>query len=108
MACFDIHLLPSREDPYPLVVLDAAAFAIPTVCFSDAGGTPEFVEDDCGYCVPYGDLLVMAYKLNTLVVNTELRTKMGLTAREKVYKKHDHEKQTQEIINMIKQSYDYR
>ena len=103
MACFDIHLLPSREDPYPLVVLDAAGFAIPTICFSDAGGTPEFVENDCGYCVAYGDLFVMAHKLNTLVVNAELRTKMGHAAREKVYRRHDYEKQTGEIINLIKQ-----
>jgi glycosyltransferase involved in cell wall biosynthesis len=104
MASFDIHLLPSREDPYPLVVLDAAGFAIPTICFSNAGGTPEFVENDCGYCVAFGDLLAMAHKLNTLVENAELRTKMGHAAREKVYKKHDYEKQTQEIIKLIKSS----
>jgi glycosyltransferase involved in cell wall biosynthesis len=91
IACFDIHLLLSREDPYPLVVLEAASFAIPTVCFANAGGTPEFVEDDCGYSIPYGDLTKMAYRLNELVVNSKLRGDMGLSAQKKLGIKHVYE-----------------
>ncbi|MFM9911833.1 MAG: glycosyltransferase [Chitinophagaceae bacterium] len=49
IAAYDIHLLLSREDPYPLVVLEAASFGVPTICFENAGGTVEFVENDCGY-----------------------------------------------------------
>jgi glycosyltransferase involved in cell wall biosynthesis len=48
-------LLPSREDPYPLVVLEAAAKKIPTVCFEHAGGAPEFVQDEAGTIIPYLD-----------------------------------------------------
>jgi glycosyltransferase involved in cell wall biosynthesis len=89
MAAFDIHLLLSREDPYPLVVLEAACMSIPTVCFVDAGGAPEFVEEDAGICVPYGDLSAMADALNLLVTDPALRSSLGECAREKVLSRHD-------------------
>ncbi|MDP4285483.1 MAG: glycosyltransferase family 4 protein [Bacteroidota bacterium] len=49
----DLLLLCSKEDPYPLVVLEAAGFQKPCICFDKAGGAPEFVRNDAGYTVPY-------------------------------------------------------
>jgi glycosyltransferase involved in cell wall biosynthesis len=89
IAAFDIHLLLSREDPYPLVVLEAACMGIPTVCFSGAGGAPEFVEDDAGISVPYGDLSAMADALNHLVTQQQLRSRLGAQAKAKVADRHD-------------------
>ncbi len=88
MAVFDIHLLLSREDPYPLVVLEAASFSIPTVCFENSGGAVEFVEEDAGCCIPYGDLLQMAKSLYKLSANNEMRARMGLAAQEKLQQRH--------------------
>jgi glycosyltransferase involved in cell wall biosynthesis len=101
IASFDIHLLLSREDPYPLVVLEAASFGIPTVCFSDAGGSPEFIGDDSGYCVPYGNLILMAQQLDELAVNHDLRYKMGAAAKEKVKARHGVKKTTRQVIDII-------
>lgn len=101
MACFDIHLLLSREDPYPLVVLEAASFGIPTVCFADAGGTPEFVEDDCGFVIPYANLNAMAEKINVLVTDVALRNEMGLNCREKLVSRHDKKEALKNIIEII-------
>ena len=47
--CIRAHL---EEDPYTLVCLEAAALEKPYVCFEGAGGSPEFVEEDCGFVVP--------------------------------------------------------
>ncbi len=52
----DLFLLPSREDPYPLVVLEAADYKKPSICFSGGGGAVEFVADDAGTIVPYLDI----------------------------------------------------
>src|ERR1019366_4949435 len=41
LAAADVFVLTSREDPYPLVCLEAAAVAKPIVCFAGAGGMPE-------------------------------------------------------------------
>ena len=56
----DVFLLPSREDPFPLVCLEAAEAGMPVVCFAEAGGMPDFVEDDAGFVVPYLDVEAMA------------------------------------------------
>ena len=39
-AAADVFAMTSREDPYPLVCLEAAAVAKPIICFADAGGCP--------------------------------------------------------------------
>jgi LmbE family N-acetylglucosaminyl deacetylase/glycosyltransferase involved in cell wall biosynthesis len=88
-AQFDIFVLPSREDPFPLVMLDAASLGQPIVCFENAGGTPELVEDNAGAVVPYLDIEAMAAAVTRLVDDAELRTRLGEAARRKVLERHD-------------------
>lgn len=45
-SAFDIFALTSREDPFPLVMLEAASLCKPIVCFEGSGGAQEFVQDD--------------------------------------------------------------
>lgn len=59
-ANFDVFALMSREDPFPLVCLEAASLEKPVICFADAGGMPEFVADDAGSVVPLGDTQAFA------------------------------------------------
>lgn len=101
MACYDIHLLLSREDPYPLVVLEAASFGIPTICFADAGGTPEFTEEDCGFAVPYADLNAMAAQLHLLVQNNDLRNNTGANCRDKLLNRHNKKEALKVITDII-------
>ena len=60
LAAADVFALTSRQDSYPLTALEAAALQKPIVCFAGAGGMPEFVEEDCGFVVPYLDATAMA------------------------------------------------
>jgi glycosyltransferase involved in cell wall biosynthesis len=53
LSVFDIFALTSREDPYPLVVLEAALLQKPMVCFEKAGGAQDLIETDAGLIVPY-------------------------------------------------------
>lgn len=88
-AAADVFALTSREDSFPLACLEAAALGKPIVCFADAGGMPEFVEDDCGFVVPYLDVRAMAERVLCLLDAPECRIKMGETARRKVTERHD-------------------
>lgn len=57
----DLLLMTSREDPYPRVMIEAGALAVPTLCFEDSGGAPEFVEKfRAGRAVPMADVNAMA------------------------------------------------
>ena len=62
-ANMDVFALTSREDPFPLVCLEAASLSKPVICFEDAGGMPEFVGDDAGSVVPFGDVEAFADRI---------------------------------------------
>jgi glycosyltransferase involved in cell wall biosynthesis len=83
-SAMDIFALTSREDPFPLVMLEAGMQGLPTVCFSSAGGAPEFVADDAGLIVPYLDLEAFAHSVEALRESSELRRHLGERARDKV------------------------
>jgi glycosyltransferase involved in cell wall biosynthesis len=83
-SLFDAFLLTSREDPFPLVCLEAASMAVPIVCFADAGGMPELVEDDAGFVVPYLDVEAAAERLLSLASSERTRTTLGRRAAAKV------------------------
>ena len=84
----DIFLLPSREDPFPLVCLEGAENRLPIVCFADIGGMPDFVEQDCGFVVPKDDLESMAEKVGALIKDKGLRNKLGENACNKLIERH--------------------
>ena len=102
-SAFDIFALVSREDPYPLVCLEAASLCKPIVCFdSSAGGEAEFVENDCGFVVPYLDVETMADKVTELLNSAELRQRLGQRAAQKVRERHDVEVVAPKIFDIIK------
>ena len=88
-TAFDVFALPSREDPFPLVCLEAAALGVPIVCFEGAGSMPAFVEDGCGVVVPYLDVAALAGAVLDLLGDPARRAALGAAAREKVRRRHD-------------------
>jgi glycosyltransferase involved in cell wall biosynthesis len=102
-ANFDVFALTSRIDPFPLVCLEAAALAKPIVCF-DSGGMPEFVEADCGYVVPYGDVEGMTERLDQLRRDLAMRELMGTNAAAKVRARHDLDVAAPGILDSIRRA----
>lgn len=84
LAAMDIFALTSREDPFPLVCLEAASLGKPIVCFDRAGGMPEFVAHDAGAVVPYGDIDAFVECLLHFRDNRADALRAGATARAKV------------------------
>jgi glycosyltransferase involved in cell wall biosynthesis len=84
----DLFLLTSREDPYPLVVLEAASYNVPTICFYGAGGAPEFVQEDAGDVVPYLSIESMGECIVKYAMNPELAVLKGAAAKQKLKERH--------------------
>jgi glycosyltransferase involved in cell wall biosynthesis len=103
-AAADVFVLTSREDPYPLVCLEAAALGKPIVCFAGAGGMPEFVEEDCGFVVPYLDIMTMAERVVSLLDSPDCRLTMGAAARLKVAQRHDISRAAPRIMEIIERT----
>ena len=100
-AASEVFALTSREDPFPLVNLEAASVGVPIVCFDDSGGSKEFVEDDCGFVVPYLDVDAMAERVVRILTEPELRDRLGRRAAEKVRERHDIEVVAPKLLELI-------
>ena len=96
----DIFYLPSREDPCPLVCLEAAECNLPIICFEQAGGMPSFVETNAGSVVPFLDINSAANEIISLINNKSIRRKKGETAHEKFIKRHSSEIAIPEILKI--------
>ncbi len=101
MSIFDIFFVSSREDPYPLVVLEAAMLLKPIICFDKAGGAKDFVENDCGAIIEYLNVDKVVEKIVELKENPSLREQMGITARKKVLERHNQEKAFQTFVEIL-------
>ncbi|KAA6439728.1 glycosyltransferase family 4 protein [Dyadobacter flavalbus] len=98
---FDVLLLSSREDPYPLVVLEAALQEIPVVCFDNAGGAPELIESDAGFVIPFMDLSAASDAIIQLILDPSLRETLGRNGRKKVLERHNTDKSLARIEAII-------
>ena len=80
----DIAVLPSREELFGIVILEAGLAKRPVVA-SRVGGIPEAVEDGrTGILVPHDDPDALAAALRHLAGNSALREQMGSAAHERV------------------------
>jgi len=100
-SAIDVFFLSSREDPFPLVCLQAASLEKPIICFDKAGGMPEFVENDCGFVVSYLNIEIVAEKIIELAKNPDLTEKLGKNAAVKALKRHDVEIAGKQILGII-------
>jgi glycosyltransferase involved in cell wall biosynthesis len=84
----DIFVLPSLEDSYGLVVSEAMASGLPVVV-TDHVGASEIVEPGVtGFVVPAGDHTPLAAALRCLTDDSDLRSRMGRNARDRVSASH--------------------
>jgi glycosyltransferase involved in cell wall biosynthesis len=101
-AAMDVFALTSREDPYPLVMLEAAGHALPTLCFDGAGGAVEFADlDTAGIVVPYADVGALARVVTALAADERRRRLLGEGALRAVTRRHRVETQAPLILRSI-------
>jgi glycosyltransferase involved in cell wall biosynthesis len=84
----DLLLVTSREDPYPVVVLEAATHKIPSICFEKSGGATEFISNDAGSIVPYMNVMAMANSILYYYDNATVLKSKGKLARQKCLELH--------------------
>ena len=102
---FDLFFLSSREDPYPLVVLESALMKIPALCFRESGGITQFVEEDAGWILSGFSLNAAAETILQLYNDREQIAEKGGRALKKVLERHADStsiaNQFYEIVNQL-------
>ena len=72
---FDVFVMTSREDPFPLVCIEVGQLGKPIVSFDKATGINEFLANGGGFVVPYLDIEEMALKLLFYKIHLDFQTK---------------------------------
>ncbi|MFG2006122.1 glycosyltransferase [Spirillospora sp. NPDC048911] len=84
-----IFALPSRDEGFPMSVLESMAYGLPTVAFDCAPGVRELITDGVdGTLVAPGDTGAFAAALGALMEDAALRRAMGARARDSVLRFH--------------------
>jgi N-acetyl-alpha-D-glucosaminyl L-malate synthase BshA len=85
LSIADVLLLPSAQESFGLVALEAMACGKPVIS-SDAGGLPEVVKDGVtGFVLPIGDVNGMAEKAIELVSDAAMYERFSRQAMERAY-----------------------
>ncbi|MEB3334887.1 MAG: glycosyltransferase family 4 protein [Cyanobacteriota bacterium] len=84
LSQLNVLTLLSREDPFPLVVLEAGMLGVPTVCFEGSGAIPELADEGCCQSVNYLDLPAFAEAVHRLCLNADAASQMAARCQQKV------------------------
>ncbi len=76
----EFFCLMSREDPFPLVMLEASALGKPMLCFDGSGGAAELCALGAGISVPFLDVAAMAEKGLELLSQENVRREVAESA----------------------------
>ena len=103
-ATFDVFVLPSLWEGFPVSLLEAMASGLPVVA-TRVGGTGEAVLDGItGYLVAPRDVTALTEKIAKLLGNPDLRNRMRRAAQERVrthFSDSSMVKKTEEVYNEI-------
>ncbi|MBE9178837.1 glycosyltransferase family 4 protein [Oculatella sp. LEGE 06141] len=73
----DVFVLPTLEDTWGVVILEAMAFGKPLLCSRDAGAAELMVDGENGYCFDPQQPEALAQKMQHLIHNPNLIAGMG-------------------------------
>ena len=108
LSAADVFYLSSREDPFPLVVLESAQHGVPTICFETTTGITEFIGDDAGITIPDIDSMAAANTIVELSGNSSIVRQMGDISRQRLFDLYTTENQNLKIFNSVKSHTNYK
>lgn len=102
-AASDIYCLPSYREGLPVTVLEAMASGLPIVT-TDAPGCRDTVDEGInGFKVPVRNVEILVDRLERLIVDADLRRRMGEESRKKAVNEFSVEKIVKEHIALYEQ-----
>ncbi|MFA6486026.1 MAG: glycosyltransferase family 4 protein [Candidatus Magasanikbacteria bacterium] len=98
----DVFVLTTNWEGFPYAVLEAMSCGLPVIA-SDVGGIKEMITPDTGILVKKGDANQLKMALEKLVLDSEMRRRMGDAAREKVINSFSLDKMFQETAKVYEE-----
>jgi glycosyltransferase involved in cell wall biosynthesis len=102
---FDVFLMTSKEDPFPLVCIEVGMMGIPIVCFKGATGTEEMLYSIEGSIVCYLDIEGMGNSVLRYYDNESLKNNHGQQIKE-MFSEFKPENQGPKILKILNDLFD--
>lgn len=100
----DIFVLPTFNDCFPLVLLEAMSYGLPVVSTVE-GGIPDIVlNEETGFLVPQRDACSLAAKLEVLIKEPNLRRMFGEAGKKRFLDHFTIEKFEENFIKVLEQN----
>lgn len=84
----DIYVQPSHNEGLCITAVEAMACGLPVVAYAVGGLTETVVAGETGYLVEPGDEGRLAERIRSLLVDPELRSRLGTAGRERVIEQY--------------------
>jgi len=101
MTAMDVFVLPSYREGYPRSAMEASAMSLPVIATQIRGCREVVADGETGFLVKPQDANELADAIEKLLVNPELRTRMGQAAKLRAEKKFDE----QQVVNILLDEY---
>lgn len=89
LASMDIFMLPTRSEPFGIVIIEAMAAGLPVIA-SQVGGIPEIIGDESiGFIVPSEDAAANTVSLRSVLELSDLGASIGARAKKHVEGRFD-------------------
>jgi glycosyltransferase involved in cell wall biosynthesis len=98
-AAMDIVVLPTFREGFPVTPLEASAMEIPVVASAVDGCVEAVVHGGTGLLVPPGDRESLVAAVHALIMDSELRRRMGRLGRQRVIRTFKPEAIWQELLD---------
>jgi glycosyltransferase involved in cell wall biosynthesis len=100
-ATHDLFVLPSRDEPAAVSILEAAANSLPVIC-SDSNGTKCYIEEgQNGYIFRSDDLQDLVAKMHLIIQDRSRLVEMGRRSYQLVLERHMPERYKRALMEII-------
>jgi glycosyltransferase involved in cell wall biosynthesis len=104
LSVVDVLVIPSIQDNFPTVALEAMRLEIPVIA-TNVGGLPEIIDENInGLLVPPGDQLALTNAILALLSDEKKRKQMGKEARKKFLNEFTSVKMTEGILSVYQKA----
>ena len=104
----NIFALPSLVEGLPIALLEAMALGIPSIS-TNVNGIPEAIRDgETGILIEAGDSKALAYAIDRLATDADLRTRLSAAGREYVLKHFDERVVAKMVLQCYEASFDHK